>query len=137
VATSTLAVPLRPEEDPATQRARQPALRVDVTLSWRFGHLVETPGVSPCLARAGATLTCAAYHRLRAQTAGDTAHRGDPPHRLATGLIGATALFFRSFATRPELKRTAADDKNALALQSSYEVRASSMKASFSSWILD
>ena len=32
VATSTLAVPLRPEEAPATQRARQPALRVDVTL---------------------------------------------------------------------------------------------------------
>ena len=38
VATSTLAVFLRPEEAPATQRATQPALRVDVTLSWRFGH---------------------------------------------------------------------------------------------------
>jgi len=31
------------------------------------------------------------------QAAGDTAHRGDPPHRLATGLIGAIALFFRPF----------------------------------------
>ena len=30
--------------------------------------------------------------------AGDTAHRGDPPHRLATG---ATALFFRPCAARP------------------------------------
>ena len=39
MATSTLAVLFRPKRAPATQRARQPALRVDVTLSWRFGSL--------------------------------------------------------------------------------------------------
>ena len=64
VATSTLAVPFRPEQAPATQRARQPALRVDVTLSWRFGSLScgRNGGrlALPTLARAGATLTCAA-----------------------------------------------------------------------------
>ena len=56
--------PSLPKQAPATQRARQPALRGDVTLSWRFGSLScgRNGGrlALPTLARAGATLTCAA-----------------------------------------------------------------------------
>ena len=57
------------KQAPATQRARQPALRVDVTLSWRFGSLScgRKGGrlALPALARAGATLTLRAHEILR------------------------------------------------------------------------
>jgi hypothetical protein len=74
--------PSVPKQAPATQRARQPALRVDVTLSWRFGSLScgRNGGrlALPTLARAGATLTCGqpashhtpSHHTARAAAAG-------------------------------------------------------------------
>ena len=61
MATSTLAVPLRPEKlQPQTRQATRPARRCHAKLAVWPLSCGRNSGVSPCLARAGATLTCAA-----------------------------------------------------------------------------